>query len=110
MPQNLLPRFLHLSAVQSATGLSKTSIYTIPDFPKPLKIGGEEATAQGGSRWVEAEVLAWMLSRIQVRDTQAKPVDHNLFRGRPTNTERAEAARLSLSIRELRAQTKIAGV
>jgi len=110
MPQNQPIRFIGLPAVIKMTGLCRTSIYTISDFPKPVKIKGAEATAQGGSRWVEQEVIDWMQSRITVRDTQPKPVDHNLFRGRPSKIEQAEAKQLHLSIRELRAQQPIRGV
>ena len=62
-------RFLGLAGVSSLTGLSKTSIYAgIPDFPRPVKILGKNASKQSGSRWVEGEVIAWMQSRIQLRD------------------------------------------
>lgn len=64
-------RFLGLAVVSSITGLSKTSIYSgISDFPKPIKIKGAGSSKQSGSRWVESEVLAWMVSRIQLRDAQ----------------------------------------
>lgn len=64
-------RFLCISAVIDKTGLSKSTIYSTPDFPKPIKV---DTTARGGSRWVESEVLAWMVSRIQLRDAQRVPV------------------------------------
>ena len=61
-------RFLNLMAVSGITGLKKTSIYTLQKqgFPKPIKISA--AGRQSGARWVESEVLAWMNSRIQLRD------------------------------------------
>lgn len=61
-------RLLCLLAVIDITSLSKSSIYGIEDFPKPIKIRGSAATAQGGARWVESEVIAWMNSRIELRD------------------------------------------
>lgn len=61
-------RFIGLPSVVRKTSLGKTSIYTIPDFPKPVKIKGADATAQGGARWVESEVEEWMLSRILIRN------------------------------------------
>lgn len=61
-------RFIGLPQVCGMTGLSKTSCYTIHDFPKPIKIKGSGAPAQGGARWVESEVQDWMQSRIQLRD------------------------------------------
>jgi len=64
-------RFLCMSAVMAMTGLSKSTIYSTPDFPRPIKV---DTTARGGSRWVESEVLAWMVSRIQLRDAQRVPV------------------------------------
>jgi predicted DNA-binding transcriptional regulator AlpA len=60
--------FINLQIVIAITGLCRTSVYTIPDFPKPIKIGGYDASTQGGSRWVKEEVVEWMLSRIQARD------------------------------------------
>jgi predicted DNA-binding transcriptional regulator AlpA len=65
-------RFIPLPAVIDKTGLCRTSIYTISDFPKPVKIKGAGAPVQGGSRWVEEEVVAWMLSRINARDSAGK--------------------------------------
>lgn len=63
-------RFLCLSAVIEKTSLSKTTIYSISDFPKPIKIRGSAASIEGGSRWVESEVNAWMASRLHQRDAQ----------------------------------------
>lgn len=62
-----LIRFLRLPAVLEKTGLSKTSVYTLPNFPKPIKIKAG-AALQGGARWVESEVDEWMQSLIQSRD------------------------------------------
>lgn len=64
-------RFICLPQVCDLTGLSKTSCYTIPDFPKPIKIKGSGATAQGGARWVDSEIIGWMQSRISMRDGKA---------------------------------------
>jgi len=64
-------RFIGLPQVCDLTGLSKTSCYTISDFPKPVKIKGSGATAQGGARWVEREVIGWMVSRVALRDGKA---------------------------------------
>lgn len=63
-------RFLCLAAVIEKTGLSKTSIYGISDFPKAIKIRGAGASPQSGSRWVDVEITNWMQSRIQLRDAQ----------------------------------------
>lgn len=105
-------KFLAMPDVCLMTGLSRTSVYTIFDFPKPIKINGSEATAQGGSRWVQSEVAEWMRSRIQARDTL--PPDNAKMRlsggGRPSKKESMEAARIGLSVRERRAQTRIAGL
>lgn len=61
-------RFLCIAAIIHMTGLCRTSIYTLPDFPKPVKISGKKPSGQGGARWIEGEVLAWMKSRIKIRD------------------------------------------
>jgi prophage regulatory protein len=50
-------RFCRLPRVQDLTGLGRTSIYAIKDFPKPFKL-----TARGVA-WRESEVVAWMESR-----------------------------------------------
>lgn len=62
-----LVRFLRLPAVLEKTGLSKTSAYTLPSFPRPVKIKAG-AGMQGGARWVESEIDEWMQSLIQLRD------------------------------------------
>jgi len=61
-------RFLRLPAVLEKTGLSKTSVYTLPNFPRPIKIKAG-AALQGGARWVESELDEWMQSLIQSRNT-----------------------------------------
>lgn len=73
MKQNKI-RLIGLPEVLGMTSLSKTSVYVISDFPKPIKIGGSDATAQGGSRWVEVEVIEWMNSRIKMRDAAQRGV------------------------------------
>jgi len=85
------------------TGVSRTSVYTIPDFPKPIKIKGATATVQGGSRWVESEVILWMQSRIETRDTQPRSICLGLFRGRPSKAEQVEAECQGITVRALRA-------
>lgn len=60
-------RIISLPEVLFQTSISKTSVYTLPDFPKPIKIGGASARSQGGARWVEAEVQAWIQSKIDQR-------------------------------------------
>lgn len=62
-------RFLRLPDVLEKTGLSKTSAYTLPNFPKPIKIK-PGAAVQGGARWVESEIDEWMQSLIQLRDSK----------------------------------------
>jgi prophage regulatory protein len=55
-------KLMRLQAVKEITGLSRSSIYADPSFPKPVKIG-ERAVA-----WVEDEVLAWVEERIAERE------------------------------------------
>lgn len=62
-------RFLRLPKVLEKTGLSKTTVYTLPDFPRPVKIKAG-AGLQGGARWVESEIDEWMQSLIQLRDSR----------------------------------------
>jgi prophage regulatory protein len=57
-----MPRLLRLESVKEITGLSRSTIYADPSFPKPCKIG-ERAVA-----WVEEEIEAWVSARIQERE------------------------------------------
>ena len=55
-------RLVRLSAVKEITGLSRSTIYADPTFPKSVKIG-DRAVA-----WVEDEILAWVDARIEARE------------------------------------------
>lgn len=57
-----MPRLLRLNAVKEITGLSRSTIYATPDFPRSVKIG-ERAVA-----WVEDEISAWVKARIADRE------------------------------------------
>lgn len=52
---------LKLEQVKQKTGLSKTAIYTCPDFPQPVKIGARSVA------WVENEVSDWINRKISER-------------------------------------------
>ena len=56
-------RLLKISEVENLTGKSRTSIYSDPTFPRPVKIGPR------ASAWVESEVMAWIESCIATRQT-----------------------------------------
>ena len=51
-------RLLRLESVRELTGLSKSSIYSLADFPKPVKIG------QRASAWPASAVQRWIAERI----------------------------------------------
>ncbi len=58
-------RLVMLKVVESMVGLKRTRIYKLireSDFPAPYKPGGT------GSRWSEAEVLAWV---ERIKETRA---------------------------------------
>ncbi len=58
------PRLLRLKEVQDRVGMSKTTIYDrvrTKSFPAPVHLGTMAA-------WVESEVDAWILDRINDRD------------------------------------------
>jgi len=59
---------LCLIEVMEMTSMSKTTIYVLPGFPKPVKIHGVGAKSQSGSRWVKAEIENWVESLIKLRD------------------------------------------
>jgi prophage regulatory protein len=56
-----MPKFLRLAQVREKTGLSRSAIYAMADFPKPVPIGLRAVA------WVEAELDAWMEARIVER-------------------------------------------
>lgn len=65
---------------------SRSFLWTLrkkdPTFPKPFAIGlGEERTR--GSRWVEAELDQWLLTRQQLTAKKEAPCDHEDGRDRP---------------------------
>lgn len=63
-------RLLPLSEVTRLTGLKRTAIHermARNDFPRPVKLG--ETT----TRWVLAEVEAWIDRKVQDRDQGAGP-------------------------------------
>jgi prophage regulatory protein len=51
-----------LAAVRDMTGLSRSSIYADPRFPKPVKIGPRAVA------WIREEVQDWINARIGERD------------------------------------------
>lgn len=54
--------------VLKKVGLSKTTLQSLMDageFPKPVKLGGQDARAVG---WVDTEVDAWIDQKISDRD------------------------------------------
>jgi len=55
-------KLLRISKVISLTGKCRSSIYSDPTFPKPIRIGKRAAA------WVEAEVNDWIANRIAERD------------------------------------------
>lgn len=56
--------FLRIKAVQSQTGLARSTIYKLiaeGDFPIPVK------PTPKASAWVQSEIQNWMLSRMEDR-------------------------------------------
>ena len=52
-------RLIRLPKVEEKTGLRKSSIYGLPSFPSPVKIGPR------ASAWVEEEVDEWIAARVR---------------------------------------------
>lgn len=52
-------RLLRLPAVCEQTGLGKSSVYALPEFPKPLVLS-RRAVA-----WKQSEITAWIESRTK---------------------------------------------
>ncbi len=65
--ETMIMRIIRLKDVISTTGLSRSTIYKYikeNTFPKPVDLGGR---AVG---WVEEEVTDWVLTRIEMRDSE----------------------------------------
>lgn len=58
-------RLLRLPAVCELTGLGKSSVYSIPDMPKPVRLS-RRAVA-----WRLSEIQAWIDSRIKAGGASA---------------------------------------
>lgn len=64
IPQKLI----RMRAVMEMTGMAKASIYRLAadgTFPKPIKL------SERSSAWVEADVAAWIQSRIDAAQQAA---------------------------------------
>jgi prophage regulatory protein len=57
-----MTRLLRLPEVLNRTGLSRSTLYADPSFPKSVKVG-ERAVA-----WVEDEITEWIDDRIAKRE------------------------------------------
>ena len=58
-------KVIRRAQVAAVTGLSKATIYRYMDkgiFPRPIPLG------ERGVGWIEEEVMAWLVSRVQARD------------------------------------------
>lgn len=58
-------KLLRLPAVCDQTGLGKSSVYAMPDFPKPLVLS-RRAVA-----WKQSEISAWIASRSKRAEVQS---------------------------------------
>ena len=52
---------LRIREVQQITGLNRNLIYSLPDFPSPVKISTRS------SAWVASEVQRWIQTRVEQR-------------------------------------------
>jgi len=58
-------RLIRLKDVKHVTGLGRSTIYKYIEegvFPKSVSLGGRAVA------WVESEVMAWVMARIESRD------------------------------------------
>lgn len=55
-------RLLRLPDVLSRTGLSRSTLYADPTFPKSVKVG------QRAVAWAESEIDAWIEARMAERE------------------------------------------
>lgn len=57
-----MKRLLRLPNVLERTGLSRSTLYADPSFPKAVKVG------QRAVAWPEDEIDAWIEARIEARE------------------------------------------
>lgn len=57
-----MTRLLRLPEVLSRTGLSRSTLYADPTFPKSVKVG------QRAVAWAETEIDAWIEARLEARE------------------------------------------
>lgn len=57
-----MKRLLRLPEVLNRTGLSRSTLYADPNFPKSVKVG-DRAVA-----WAEDEINAWIETKLQARE------------------------------------------
>lgn len=62
-------KILRIKRVLETTGLSKSAIYQIPDFPRPIKLT-DSGKCVG---WLESEVMEWLQRRIAASRSRSKP-------------------------------------
>lgn len=58
-----MKQMLRLKEVMKLTGKGRSSIYSDPTFPKPIRIGASRAVA-----WLLEDLEAWQQARIDERD------------------------------------------
>lgn len=63
-------RILRLREVQELTGLCRSAVYALDDFPRAVKLGGTRA-----SGWFKSEVDAWIESLKATRNSQTVKAD-----------------------------------
>lgn len=62
-------RILRLKQVKNLTGLSRSSIYGIAHFPRPIKLT-DSGKCVG---WLESEVVEWINGRVTASRPPATP-------------------------------------
>jgi prophage regulatory protein len=74
MGEAIMQKFLRRPAVQSATGLTRSSIYDLMaagKFPKSVRLTGNDSRCSVA--WLEAEIAEWQKQRIAERDGKQAP-------------------------------------
>jgi len=62
-------RIMRLKEVIEKTGLAKTTIYNLisqGEFPKQIDLGARSVG------WVDTEIEEWLLSKIELRDSEGR--------------------------------------
>lgn len=80
------PRMLRITAAAKHCGLARSKAYTIPDFPKPVRLGGPKSRPVYDVRdldaWIDAKKAAEAQERARADEVARSVLGRPLRHGR----------------------------